>query len=61
MCCLSWVFFPGQLSAVTSLFLWNPSQAESEKPLSLGITVGVTKGRLVWGKARRGGLAIPTE
>lgn len=44
--------FPGQLSAVTSLFLWNPSQAESEKPLSLGITVG---------KARRGGLAIPME
>lgn len=44
--------FPGQLSAIISLFLWNPSKAEPEKPLSLGNTVGLTKGGPVWRKHR---------
>lgn len=50
--------FPGQLSAITSLFLWNPSKAEPEKSLSLGNTVGLTEGGPVWGKPRGGGISI---
>lgn len=43
---------PGQLSTIVSLFPWDPIRAEPKKPLSLGNTVGLSKGGPVWGKHR---------
>lgn len=50
--------FPAQLSAVISLFPWNPIKAEPKvAPLSLGNTVGLRKIDW-WGRTQRNPLRV---